>query len=754
MWIRSVTAHAFGAIEGHTLKFGDELNIVVGLNGTGKSTWHAAIYAALTGIPGDPVAPVDRRLHRRHPRSGRAWSVSTEIELADGRVVRLSQGRDARTAVGAGDEADLAPAIRYEGGLDATRWLGLDRRYFAATAYVEQAYGLLASSEDTTSQALQRAIASGGGGTTVGEALARIERHSRHVVGDPSDPGSPIGRALTTVQQAKAAEDEYADLRQRQHVQQSEVARADQEVVRAQADLTAGQVVAARAAVVELQARLDEAMQAEREHAEAVARAAGRPVIDPRVEEAAARYRSALSSPSQPVPSPPASTPPASTRPAISPPEWVAPTGSVAGHARPTPNWWVPVVMGLASVAGLIGSAVASNPAGFVISALLLLGSAGLAVRAVLRRRPVRVEPVPETVPPVPVPESPVESEPAVDLVDRCRAELQRALAGAGLDVAVGEEVWTAVERYRRDAVPPVPEYAGPSVSEAEVRLEGARRQLDALQPPQASGSLYGPPVGPGYGSAGYGSAGYTTTGYSSTGYSSTGYSSTGYGRIEPEPRPTADLPTLLSRYEGAKAAHSDASAHLIRIGEQMSALTVDSAGLAAARAEYDRLRQLEAIFHAAATRLDSARASVHRSVAERLAFRVQEWLADVTNGRYTSVRIDPDTLTVYIAGPDDPEVDSDEDSQGAADVVRLLLRLALYLRERDGEAGPLLLDDVLTHSDPLRAKRTVEVLAKIARRDHHQVILFATQEVDGFPATVRLESTRAAPNPSPQVTP
>jgi uncharacterized protein YhaN len=185
-----------------------------------------------------------------------------------------------------------------------------------------------------------------------------------------------------------------------------------------------------------------------------------------------------------------------------------------------------------------------------------------------------------------------------------------------------------------------------------------------------------------------------------------------------------------------------------------MSALTVDSAGLAAARAEYDRLRQLEAIFHAAATRLDSARASVHRSVAERLAFRVQEWLADVTNGRYTSVRIDPDTLTVYIAGPDDPEVDSDEDSQGAADVVRLLLRLALYLRERDGEAGPLLLDDVLTHSDPLRAKRTVEVLAKIARRDHHQVILFATQEVDGFPATVRLESTRAAPNPSPQVTP
>jgi hypothetical protein len=396
--------------------------------------------------------------------------------------------------------------------------------------------------------------------------------------------------------------------------------------------------------------------------------------------------------------------------------------------------------MGLASVAGLIGSAVASSPAWFIISAMLLLASAGLAGWAVLRRRPAPAELVPAApVPAVPVPALavpalvvPAEPSERVDLVDRCRAELQRALAGAGLDVAAGEEVWAAVERYRRDATPPVPAYAGPSVSEAEVRLEGARRRLDALQPPQVYGGLgssYGQTAGSGYGY---------------------GYS---YGRVEAEPQPTADLPTLLSRYEAAEAARSEARAVLAGIDRQLAVLTVDSSGHASARAEYDRLKHLESIFRETATRLDSARASVHRTLAERLAFRVQEWLGDVTDGRYTSVRIDPDTMTVYISGPDDPEVDSDEDSQGTSDVVRLLLRLALYQRKRGGEAGPLLLDDVLTHSDPLRAKRTVEILAKIAKRGH-QVILFATQEVEGFPATAHLVSTREAPRASSQVVP
>ena len=368
--------------------------------------------------------------------------------------------------------------------------------------------------------------------------------------------------------------------------------------------------------------------------------------------------------------------------------------------------------MGLVSAAGLVGSAVAGNLAGLIISAVLLLSAAGLAVWAVQRRTPVpRPTPVPAE--PAPAPPVPVQDSARSDLVDRCRDELRGALRGAGVFVAVGEDVWAALTRYRRDAVPPVPAYAGPSVSEAEVRLEGARRHLDALQPAQAFSSSYGSPVG-------------------------YGYPATGYGRIEPELQPTADLPTLLSRYEAAEAARSEARAVLAGIELQLSAHTVDSAGHAAAQAEYDRLRHLESILRETRTRLESARTSAHIALADRLAYQIRDWLRDVTDGRYTSVRIDPDTMTVYIAGPADPEVDSDEDSQGTSDVVRLLLRLALYQRKRGGEAGPLLLDDVLSHSDPLRAKRTVEILARIAKHGN-QVILFATREIEGFPATIHL---------------
>jgi uncharacterized protein YhaN len=278
-----------------------------------------------------------------------------------------------------------------------------------------------------------------------------------------------------------------------------------------------------------------------------------------------------------------------------------------------------------------------------------------------------------------------------------------------------------------------VPEYTGPSVSDAECRLAGAQRDLDTLQPPQTFGA-YGSSFGQPAGSYGY------------------GYPATGYAR-EAAPEPLVDLTALESRYHAADTARVEAREVLAGIERQMSVLTVDSSGHAGAHSEYERLRRLELIFREAATRLDSARASVHRALAERLAYRVQDWLRDVTEGRYTSVRIDPDTMTVYIAGPADPEVDSDEDSQGTSDVVRLLLRLALYERERGGEAGPLLLDDVLSHSDPQRAKRTVEILAKIAKHGN-QVILFATQEVEGFPATVHLVSTRVSPKPSAQVAP
>jgi DNA repair protein SbcC/Rad50 len=50
MRIESVTAVAFGPFRNVTLKFAPQLTVIYGPNEAGKSSWHAAIYAALCGM--------------------------------------------------------------------------------------------------------------------------------------------------------------------------------------------------------------------------------------------------------------------------------------------------------------------------------------------------------------------------------------------------------------------------------------------------------------------------------------------------------------------------------------------------------------------------------------------------------------------------------------------------------------------------------------------------------------------------------
>ena len=69
MRIESVNAHAFGPLAGETLALAPGLTVVSGANESAKSSWHAALYAALCGrVPGGrsrgDAAPTaeDRRL--------------------------------------------------------------------------------------------------------------------------------------------------------------------------------------------------------------------------------------------------------------------------------------------------------------------------------------------------------------------------------------------------------------------------------------------------------------------------------------------------------------------------------------------------------------------------------------------------------------------------------------------------------------------------------------------------------------------
>ena len=208
MWIRSVTAHAFGPLAGRTLELAPGLTVVTGVNESAKSTWHAALYSSLCGrrrAKGSATRE-DRRFQELHrPWDGGGWEVSCVLQLADGRIVELRHDLDGKVDCRAIDRttgADVSREIITDGAPDAARWLGLDRRSFATTASVTQAelLSVLGAAEGLQDH-LQRAAATAG--TTDGTAsvaLERIDRYFREQIGtDRAGSVRPLRRSLDTV---------------------------------------------------------------------------------------------------------------------------------------------------------------------------------------------------------------------------------------------------------------------------------------------------------------------------------------------------------------------------------------------------------------------------------------------------------------------------------------------------------------------------------------------------------------------------
>ena len=114
MRIESITAHAFGPLAGETLQLAPGLTVVSGVNESAKSSWHAAIYAALcgrgadrreapgpgpatdaSGAAGTGTPPVGRGLVERYrPWDGKPWLLSSVVVLDDGRRLEVCQDLD------------------------------------------------------------------------------------------------------------------------------------------------------------------------------------------------------------------------------------------------------------------------------------------------------------------------------------------------------------------------------------------------------------------------------------------------------------------------------------------------------------------------------------------------------------------------------------------------------------------------------------------------------------------------------------
>jgi uncharacterized protein YhaN len=158
----------------------------------------------------------------------------------------------------------------------------------------------------------------------------------------------------------------------------------------------------------------------------------------------------------------------------------------------------------------------------------------------------------------------------------------------------------------------------------------------------------------------------------------------------------------------------------LNEVEEELAIVTHESA-----RMELDR----EAASHAMAIIEEIAR-DKHARIAPRLSAAASEYLAEITDGAYTEIRLERD-FSVRVCVPGDGRVlEAPEKSlsKGTIDQVYLALRLALVQAlSRTHEPLPMLLDDPFANYDDARLLRTMRLLARIAQQN--QTVLFTCRE-------------------------
>lgn len=213
MRITSVTAHAFGPLVGATLEPADGLTVIVGGNEAAKSSWHAAVYSALCGRrrgAGTP-GPADTRFADLHkPWDREDWKVSARLTLDDGTVLDVVQdlaGKVNCRIVELPLGTDRSNELTYDGSVDASLLLGLNRKAFAATACVAQA-DLLKILENAAAlqDMLSKAATSADADASTAKALALIDKYSSEHVGlDRANSVRPLRAALDRLEAAETA---------------------------------------------------------------------------------------------------------------------------------------------------------------------------------------------------------------------------------------------------------------------------------------------------------------------------------------------------------------------------------------------------------------------------------------------------------------------------------------------------------------------------------------------------------------------
>jgi DNA repair exonuclease SbcCD ATPase subunit len=679
MRVTRVTAHAFGPLVGETLELTDGLTVIYGPNESAKSTWHAALYAALCGRRRINTGDEREFADRHKPWDRDAWEVSAEVVLADGRRVELRHDLAGRVACYAKDLDLVADYSKEITGLergevpDASRWLGLDRRAFLATACVRQS-DLLSVTRQAGGirEHLQRAAATAGTDATAAAALAELTRFRTARVGSPQARTKPLQAA------------EQADRTARQAL-----ARAREQQAELQRRLA--QTHALRQHADALRVRLL-GQQAAQAHAEA-ARLAGEAERLSRRAVEAAELTTALATPTARDPS---AAPIAAALATWESASALPRPGSMSSvdSSRAARRWSLLMLAGGAA-AVLVGAYLLIGGSEMVAGGVLAGGVVAAAVGLYLSGRvSARTR--------------------LLAVANLSRAEEQRrwqaARDNAWAQVANSAATIGVSTAEPADAVRHLTSWLAAEPERAAQRdrtVASGARLMDLLD----GGSL----------------ADLRQRAEESSALAARAGASLLTDDVAEQASP-ADAVRLRREHDEASRLWLRAETELTEFAKAILPVADAEEQAQSATDELTRVQDLDRILALTTTYLTRAQDRVHRDIAPQLAAALRRDLAMVTSDRYTDAVVDPASLRVQVRGPGGRLRDADRLSVGTAEQVYLLLRVALAERlVPPGESCPLLLDDVTVHADRERTENILRLVLGVAQR--HQVVLFTQQE-------------------------
>lgn len=782
MWYKSITARAFGPLRDRELEFEPGLNVIHGPNEAGKSTWHAAITAALCGLRRRRGRDTAREeFTARHRPWGAAdgdpWRVETEVVLEDGR--RLAIDRDFENGRCKARRADLGGRVFddlaiYDGSPDGSMLLGLDRETFPMTASVRQASIVTDLAEPDALQAhLARAAAGGTGGTAAG-ALEKLAQYKKDHVGlDRKNSTKPLRAARNAASEAEAnlraverARQDY--LRQvsdrQERLQQVERLTSDRVRAKAQLDFCAAKREVDRldAAVREIgdwEKRFSAGDPSQREIAvpvelsDALARVESFP--GPAVTKLDAaldleRRLEELDGPDDP-PCPEL----LEVQRCVEPLRHLI--SQESDEVRNTAPLARPVLLALVvAVVSAVAVGVLFGVGAGLMAAVVGSAVVALATRGGRRTRDGGTRQAP--------PRPPGASESAVrgeaerrlsewrlpsdpdaavrEASSRLQARTERSARRRRLVDDLGrrrtydqeeadrrkqhEEAWTRLRKLARPH--------GVEGSDDEVRRR-VKKLLDAhkeaLERRDGEVREWGRYQGA---LAGRGPLDWQDDADVARRTANACLDQLRELGVEPidPPRGTSDLEAEVDGLDREIQQASDkeklVEGKLSQVDQESVDVAAAEARLSEAQAELDRVERLVDTLDTTRDFLERAAEKAHMLVAPRLSGQMSRWIPKVTNGRYARVEVDPGDLSITLVTAAGERSDARLVSQGTMEQVYLVLRLVLaQVLSADHETCPVLLDDPTVHADANRKQQILDYL--LAASKEHQVILFSQEQ-------------------------